>query len=289
MPANLIRRLFEKNGPFAGKAGGARPTIAADEAINALYIGILGRRADPEGLNQFLRRLEGGATLAEIASEIARSPEQQERAAVGDHSQDGEFKLLLARMVARAAPHAIVVDVGAHGRERSNAYDLMAMYGWQGLLVEANPELWDGIERDFAGLKFQLARCGVSTTGGTSILHIGVDDDVSSLLAGAAAAWGPIRDQVQIETRRLGDILDDYRIPKDFDVLSVDVEGLDVPVVLDLLGSTDYAPRWIILESPHQGIPPLEEIGLSSLAGRYRVVAQTIPNVILEAIAHAPG
>ena len=59
----------------------------------------------------------------------------------------------------------------------------------------------------------------------------------------------------------------------------------DVPVLLDLLNSTDYAPRRIIVEVLHQSDVTRSHIGLSSIAGCYRMVAQTLPNIILETVA----
>ena len=64
---------------------------------------------------------------------------------IADHSQNGEFLELLKLIVARGAPGKNIVDAGANGRERSNSYDLMLLFGWRGLLIEANPALADKI------------------------------------------------------------------------------------------------------------------------------------------------
>jgi len=256
--------------------------LPAKEAVEALYWGILGREADPPGLAAFLGLLETGVSLRRIATMIADSPESQSRHP-WDHSQFGEFGLLLRRMVARASRHAVVVDVGARGRHGSNSFNLLRDYEWRGLLIEANPHLWDAIEQEFAGLRFQLVKCGVSTTPGPAVFHLGINHDVSSLLPEAARAWGETKGEITIQTRRLGDILREYEIPDDFDLLSIDIEEMDVPVLSELFLSTAYRPHWVIFEVPkHSRSEDLADIGLSHVADLYCPVGRTLSNIILE-------
>ncbi len=54
-----------------------------------------------------------------------------------DHSQFGELSLFLTH--AGRKRRGFVVDAGAHGRERSNSWDLLSQFRWRGLLIEANP------------------------------------------------------------------------------------------------------------------------------------------------------
>src|SRR5258708_6711706 len=133
----VIARLLRASTPASKKAPARE---ASSEAIRALYIGILGREVDPVSLTNCLKALDNGKTLPGIARELVNSPEKLEQLShlSVDHSQFGEYTLLLSRFVARAAPTATVVDVGARGRTLSNSYDLLKNFGWRGLLIEAN-------------------------------------------------------------------------------------------------------------------------------------------------------
>ncbi|MEY2528595.1 MAG: hypothetical protein QOJ05_685 [Verrucomicrobiota bacterium] len=200
---------------------------------------------------------------------------------VVDHSQFGEFPLFLK--VARPRRDGVIVDAGALGMDGSNSYDLLSQLGWRGVLVEANPNLWDKIERDFSGLNASLVRCAVSDVDGMVVLELGVVDGVSSIVPGTAEAWGPSRGSVEVQARRLGAILDEQQVPRNFDLLSLDVEGMDMPVLNDLIENTSYRPRWIFLEASFDfRTKALGELDLvPSVQDQYEIVGQTVPNLLL--------
>src|SRR5262249_38960141 len=131
--------------------------------------------------------------------------------------------------------------------ELSNSWDLLSKYGWKGVLIEANPNLWETIESDFAGLDFQLIRTAIADTEGPRTLYLGVNDDISSLHAAHTEQWGPIRGSVEVTTRRLGPVLAELGLPTKFDLLSLDIEALDIAVLNDLVATTAYRPQWIWL------------------------------------------
>jgi FkbM family methyltransferase len=198
-----------------------------------------------------------------------------------DHSQFGEFSLFLK--VARPRRHGLIVDVGALGKDGSNSYDLMSQLGWRGVLVEANPNLWEGIGRDFSGLNSTLVRCAVSDVEDKVVFHLGAADGVSSIIRASAEAWGPLRGEVEVQARRLGEILDEQQVPTNFDLLSLDIEGMDMPVLNDLMAHTDYRPRWIFLEASLDfQTKSLAELDLlPAVRDQYEIVGQTVPNLLL--------
>jgi FkbM family methyltransferase len=200
---------------------------------------------------------------------------------VVDHSQFGEFPLFLK--VARPKGHGVVVDAGALGKDGSNSYDLLSQLGWRGVLIEANPNLWERIERDFAGLNSSLVRCAVSDVEGPVVLHLGVVDGVSSIRREAAEAWGPLRGDVEVQARRLGNILNEQQVPRSFDLLSLDIEGMDTAVLNDLIENTGYRPRWIFLEASLDfQTRSLRDLDLSPLVqDEYEIAGQTVPNLLL--------
>ena len=260
----------------------------AEEVVAALYNGVLGRPPDPAGLKTYLELLAADPTsLQNIARHFHASEEHQRHSsqsgAIVDHSQFGEFTLFLKHLVKRSQNHGFIVDVGARGRERSNSFDLLKNFGWQALLIEANPDLWSSIEQDFSGTNYTLVKCAASTIEGTVPFFIGENDDVSSLGKEFASAWGNIRGEIQVTSRRLGSILDENNVPHDFDILSLDIEGLDVEVLNDLCETTDYRPELVCLEtSANFRNRSLEDVGLSDdVRSAYTLAYQTKANMLL--------
>ncbi len=190
--------------------------------------------------------------------------------------------MLLRLMVNDSASHRLLVDVGANGVTGSNSYDLLRHFGWKGLLIEANPHKQAEIERDFAGLDFELVEAAVADYEGHASFYLGVNDQISSLLPGATNAWGDIQGQIQVKVERLPTILAASHIPLDFDLLSIDAEGLDVAILNDTVLS-GYRPQWVILEGSQDfTITSLEQLGLTDEAcAAYGIAGQTTANFIL--------
>ncbi len=270
----------------------------ASKLVAALYQGLLGREADAAGLSHKVARLRSGAaTPGDVADEIIRSAEFGARLPslaatavddghgrfTNDQSQYGELGLLLRLWVNAQAKCGIVVDAGARGRERSNSFDLMRHFGWRGILIEANPSLLAKIEQEFAGLDLILVSCAVSDHEGRATFTIGVNDDVSSLTATLAANWGKLNGEIEVDVRRLGDILSANAVPHEFDLLSLDIEGEDVKVINDLVDHTPYRPSWVIIEASDDFRVRTLDDGPFSPAVRltYEVVAATPANLIL--------
>ncbi len=273
-------------------------TEFAFSLVEECYAALLQREPDEGGLIEKASRLESGTVaLREIIGEIVMSEEfmtrlpdllaQQPLGAgcrlTNDVSQYGEVWMLVRHWVNAQAACGIVVDVGARGRERSNSYDLMRHFGWQGLLVEANPALLPAIERDFVGCDMRLVSCAVSDYTGEATFTLGSNDDVSSLDAGLAQGWGETRGEVEVKVRRLVDVLNEHAIPHAFDLLSLDIEGEDIKVLNDLVDHSGYRPTWIIIEASHDfKVRTLDDAPFSpAVRAEYKVCMATSANLIL--------
>lgn len=274
--------------------------LSYSAVLEALYEAILGREADSQGLQEKLEALEAGSiSLAEVVRAFLRSDEFESLNQVADTSarltndqtQFGEFEILLKLWVNQSAKHRIVVDVGARGKARSNSYDLMKSFGWRGYLFEANPALLDSIRDDFRGLDVELIPCAVSDYTGEATFHLGVNPDVSSLNADAASSWGEIKGEITVPVERLGNVLRDHRVPQDFDVLSIDIEGEDVKVLNDVIAGFGFRPRWIIIEASYDfATKSLEDLATDKVVREtYRIVGQTSANLILGLIEENPA
>lgn len=271
----------------------------AEQAVTAGYRALLLREPDEAGLAGWCAELMSGRVdLAGFLQALLHSDEFAGRTPeflsrylgpkrlpfTNDVSQYGEIPMLLREMVNTGARHRIVVDVGARGRERSNSYDLLRSFGWRGILVEANPRLIDSINQEFEGLDFALVNSAVSNYAGQATFYIGVNDDVSSLNQHSAASWGDIRNQVHVRVERLQTILRAHNVPPDFDLLSIDAEGEDVPILNDVVAS-GYLPRWVIIEASHNfQVKDLQDLALQqAVLERYSIAGQTVANLILRA------
>ncbi len=260
-----------------------------DDVIAAIYRAALGRAPDAEGLTNFRKLLNDEPDkLTVLAEGIFGSDEHRSvfnnRNALIDHSQFGEVPQLIKIIVNSAAKYKSVVDVGARGKAGSNSYDLLTQFGWQGLLVEPNPALHAEISSDFAGTRFALAKCAVGPSEGKMPFYIGTNDDVSSLKKDAAEGWGEIKGEIEVDVRRLHKVLTQYKVPIDFDVLNLDIEGLDIEVLNDLISASSYRPTYIIIEASYDfATKTLSDAGCSEAVQKaYKIVAQTKANLILK-------
>lgn len=262
-------------------------SFAAADVVRAVFLACFGGAPDDSQLQSMLAQAgDDPAALEALARRLhlfRQKLEGSKAHAVPDHSQFGEFGILLNDFAARAASHRIVVDVGAHGRDGSNSYDLLVNFGWRGLLVEANPALLPRIRLEFGSADYQLVGCAVGVEPGQQKLHLFENHQLSSLLPGHVEHWSEAQGSVEVEVRRLPDILAEHGIPADFDLLSLDIEGLDAAVLNDLIAMTPYRPRWIIVEvaMPFEQ-KTIEGLGLSDeVLGLYELVDRTIANLIL--------
>jgi FkbM family methyltransferase len=238
-------------------------TDEADELVRIAYQLILLREPDPVGAtstaaNLLAKRLN----LKSLFETLLRSDEfatlqarflhsyiePQKRQLLNDHSQNGEFKLILEFLTSNGAENKIIVDVGARGRERSNSYDLLTYFSWRGLLVEANPSLIASIRQEFSGKNFVLEEAAVCDYEGEAEFFFGINDDISSLRRSAVAGWGEVKGMTTVQVRRLPALLRKHDIPEEFDILSLDIEGEDIRVFNDLIDHSPFRPRLVIIE-----------------------------------------
>lgn len=170
------------------------------------------------------------------------------------------------------------VEAGANdGYRQSNTYYLERFRGWTGVLVEPIPELWERCKRERP--RSRCINCAlVDDAAATPRVTLRYDDLGSHVLGSREAAakpgctcWGWDNGyDVDVDTRRLGDVLDEMSAPR-VDFLSLDVEGYE-EVVLAGLELEVRQPTYILVEAFDQAArrPSLERM----FAGRYELLAQ---------------
>jgi len=191
---------------------------------------------------------------------------------MNDTSQFGEGQViasLFAAMPAPAAEHKrMFVDVGAFGRFLSNTRPLLDQ-GWRGVMIEANPDRAETIVQDVAGLDVQVLMFGAADKSCAMEYHLHSEPTHNSFIAG----WYPPTDtgkSIIVPVRPLAVLLEMAQVPLDFELLSVDTEGMDEIIMRCLFETSQYRPHLIITE----GQSYKDHAALFSAAG-YRFIAKT--------------
>lgn len=164
-------------------------------------------------------------------------------------SQFNEIGALIALAFESTVPEKFLVDVGARGRELSNSYDLLKMFHWKGLLVDAHPQAIEDIKRGFAGLDVEIVHSAVTDYTGTATFTLSHAVDTSSMTTDWTTRFGGSTGTITVPAERLSNIVKKYKVPRRFGLLSVDVEGQDVKVLNDLFMNSDCRPEYIIIET----------------------------------------
>lgn len=261
--------------------------LEASEFVQMLYRVFFMREPDPAAQDKVERLINDVSSVEDVIAEILASEEfgsRNDSQLIRGQTQYGELELLIRRWMTCAVQDRWVVDVGARGKARSNSWDLLNTFGWRGLLVEANSALIPTIEAEFAGLQMELLNCAISDYEGEATFYLGVNDDVSSLDRNASEGWGPLAGEIRVPVRRLAPLLQERGVPEQFGLLSIDIEGEDIKVLNDLIATSAYRPRWVLIEASYDfQTRTLRDLpfDLSVLSG-YRLVDQTASNLLLE-------
>lgn len=164
-----------------------------------------------------------------------------------DVSQCGEGKVIKEFFSKNPAVRKVFVDVGAHGNNLSNTWRLAAEDKWSGILVEANPHRIKSIEDDFRGLKVEIVCAAVGGQYGVSKFYIHNMSEINSLLPTLRPQ--NIHHHILVVVTPLSEILKACNVPVDFDLLSVDVEGVDLQVMERFFQDGLYHPMLIVVET----------------------------------------
>ena len=150
----------------------------------------------------------------------------------------------------------VFVEAGAHdGYTQSNTYYLERFLGWQGLLVEAVPELFEKARaRRRRSIVTHAALVGPERNGTETMVHFG---DLASTLGDPRHAAGGLNNagrnayEVSVPGRTLSALIDEAALGRP-DLIVLDVEGheLDVLRGLDL---ARHGPEFLMVEMLDMG------------------------------------
>lgn len=146
-------------------------------------------------------------------------------------------------------PSGFFVEVGAnHPQHGSQSWHLEQL-GWNGILVEPEPELATRL-REMRTARVYAVACSSPQNSG-KLLRFYVAGPMSSLDRVAMAPGAQPEKVIEVPARTLDEILVEAGAPEPLDLLSVDVEGHEI----DVLRGFDFA-RWrphLILLEDHVG------------------------------------
>lgn len=187
------------------------------------------------------------------------------------------------------------VEIGAYDGESFSNTSFLADLGWSGLYVEPVPAfaaLCRARHRANAGVV--VDEVAVSDETGPRRIHLGGtltslrDDYVDACRDIDWAKGHHSGETIEVPTDRLDALLEKHKIPREFDLLVVDVEGYEGPVIRSVDLST-WRPRMIVieLEDKHPDFLKLESMieekratRARILAAGYRLVSEDIINSI---------
>jgi FkbM family methyltransferase len=186
-----------------------------------------------------------GTATAFVISEATRALIDPSRRR--SYAQAGE-DILIENYFDPAQP-GFYVDVGCnHPIVQSNTLGLY-MFGWKGLVVDGNPE----VIANFSRVRPRdNAICAVVSDTEHAVEFLIANDSHLSTVS-KEFAEGPfgrksgVKKRVEVNTVRLQTVLEEAKVPADFELLSIDAEGHDFEV-LTSFDIQAFRPRVIIIE-----------------------------------------
>lgn len=141
------------------------------------------------------------------------------------------------------------IDIGAnHPKKFNNTYRFYRL-GWHGINIEPNPILW----KKFAYRKNDInLNIGVSQKSAVMDFYVVSPDVLSTFDYSTCQKYiemgHPLRQTIQIQTKRLEDVIYDYAGDREIDFLSCDTEWYDLEV-LQSNNREKYRPHFVVLET----------------------------------------
>jgi FkbM family methyltransferase len=166
-------------------------------------------------------------------------------------SQGGEDLALLHAITGKK--DGLFIDIGAHHPSRFSVTRHLYQLGWHGVNVDANEELISEFKKVRTRDKNICAAVGLDATYTFTIFE-------EPALSTFDPEWrnkfisenNKVAKVVEVQGRKLREILDDFEPANRIDLLSIDAEGSDLQVLqsleLETLEKSRF-PHWLLLEA----------------------------------------
>jgi len=180
-----------------------------------------------------------------------------------------------------ARRNGFFVEVGANEPQRGSQSWQFEQAGWNGVLVEPQPDLAENL-RKVRRAHVVAAACSAPQNAGAA-MTLYVSGPHSSLKPELAVTGVVAREAIAVPVRTLDDILQEAGAPSPIDFVSIDVEGHEVEV-LSGFDFSRWRPRLILVEDH---VTSLATHRYLTRAG-YRLFRRTGPNGWYAPAAEAP-
>jgi FkbM family methyltransferase len=137
------------------------------------------------------------------------------------------------------------VEVGANAPQDGSQSWQFEQAGWDGVLVEPQPDLAERLRVMRRARVFAVACSSPANAGGTRKLHL--SGPHSSLASELAVTGVQAQAAIDVPVRTLDDILLEAGAPRPIDFVSIDVEGHEVEVLRGF-DIARWSPRLILIE-----------------------------------------
>lgn len=186
------------------------------------------------------------------------------------------------RRSGRPLSSIVYLDVGAnHPVQTSNTYLFYAKYGCAGVLVEPNAELVPALQK--ARPRDRVLNLAVAPRGTTCLtLNIADHHELSSASVEHMRHFGPlgtVARSVEVAASSLDELLAQC-FTRPIDILSIDIEGLDLAVLGDARLDCN-PPRYVVIEHDREVIAGNDERLVDAMrAHGYDLLCETDVNFV---------
>ncbi|MEM9101737.1 MAG: FkbM family methyltransferase, partial [Pseudomonadota bacterium] len=157
------------------------------------------------------------------------------------------------------------VEFGAtNGVTMSNSHSLEKQFGWTGILAEPNPAFHARLERERDCL---ISHACIHAQTGGAVRFLCTEKPAFSRIAAIKPddvfereGRRTARNEIEVPTLSLNDLLDEARAPEQIDYISIDTEGAE----LDILSTFDFSRRQVALFTVEHNFTP-ERAGIQAL------------------------
>jgi FkbM family methyltransferase len=154
------------------------------------------------------------------------------------HLSDSQLNQDLFALIRNKFKPGYFVEVGANnGYELSNSVYLEECYGWNGILIEANPKYIDSLKKRKA---IVVNKAVSDQVGYLEFIDAGLYGGITSMLDQTHSTHTESAKKIRVESTNLLNILMENNAPQRIDFISVDVEGGELPIVEQICALKNY-------------------------------------------------
>lgn len=183
------------------------------------------------------------------------------------------------------------VEVGAFDGESWSNSSGLADFGWNGIYIEPVPDYMKRCQERHKSNAVQFEQCAIGIETTDSKIHVagGLSTMSENVHVAHKNIFGSAHfsneTEITVPTVRLDTILRKHNVPRNFDLLIVDVEGYEKQV-FDSFMLSEYRPKMIIAElsDVHPSYNNYPDIQCSHLAIRNYLVSNGYKEIYIDAI-----